>query len=380
MRDHFVGPRAALPGRSWALLSLAAVLGLAGAGCGAKKAPRAARVPVTVAPVKEGPMPFALRSSGSVEAIQTAAVGSQVGGTIQHVAFREGDDVQEGQLLIQLDPRPFRAALDQANAALARDRAQAQTARLQAERSSKLFEQNMLSQSDFDQSQADAAALEATVQSDSATAALAKLDLDYSSIRAPISGRTGRLMVHVGDYVKAATSDPLVTIIQPHPIRVRFTVPDRDVPLLQRHRDQALRVELLSETDSVPALQGKLVFVDNAVDPVTGTLMLKGEFPNKDGRLVPGQFVDVRLVLFIAPRALTVPSRAVSAGQQGSYVYVMKPDSTVEPRPVSVDRTTDDFAIIASGLSAGETVVTDGQLRLSPGAKVMVRKSSGGGP
>lgn len=376
-----MGPGAAFPGRSWAVvLSLAAVLGLAGAGCGAKKAPRAARVPVTVAPVTEGPMPFSLRSSGSVEAIQTAAVGSQVGGTIQHVAFREGDDVQEGQLLIQLDPRPFRAALDQATAALARDRAQAQTARLQAERSSKLFEQNMLSQSDFDQSQADAAGLEATVQSDSATAALAKLDLDYSAIRAPIAGRTGRLLVHVGDYVKAATSDPLVTIIQPHPIRVRFTVPDRDVPLLQAHRDQALRVELLSGVDSIPALQGKLVFVDNAVDPVSGTLMLKGEFPNKDGRLVPGQFVDVRLVLFIAPRALTVPSRAVSAGQQGSYVYVMKPDSTVEPRPVSVDRTTDDFAIIASGLSAGETVVTDGQLRLSPGAKVSIRRSSGSGP
>jgi multidrug efflux system membrane fusion protein len=199
-------------------------------------------------------------------------------------------------------------------------------------------------------------------------------------MRAPIGGRTGRLMVHVGDYVKAATSDPLVTIIQPHPIRVRFTVPDRDVPLLQRHRDQALRVELVSGVDSIPALQGKLVFVDNAVDPVSGTLLLKGEFPNKDGRLVPGQFVDVRLVLFVAQGTLTVPSRAVSAGQQGSYVYVMKPDSTVEPRPVSVDRTTDDFAIIASGLSAGETVVTDGQLRLSPGAKVSIRKSSGNGP
>ena len=380
MRDRFVGPRAALSGRSWAVLSLAAVLGLSAAGCGAKKAPRTARVPVTVASVTEGPMPFALHSSGSVEAIQTAAVGSQVGGTIQRIAFREGDDVQEGQLLIQLDPRPFRAALDQANAALARDRAQAQTARLQAERSSKLFEQNMLSQSDYDQSQADAAALEATVQSDSATAALARLDLEYSAIRAPIAGRTGRLMVHVGDYVKAATSDPLVTIIQPHPIRVRFTVPDRDVPLLQQHRDRALRVELLSDVDSIPALQGKLVFVDNAVDPVSGTLMLKGEFPNKDGRLVPGQFVDVRLVLYVAPRALTVPSRAVSAGQQGSYVYVMKPDSTVEPRPVSVDRTSDEYAIIASGLSAGETVVTDGQLRLSPGAKVSIRKSSGSGP
>jgi len=379
MRDRFVGPRAAFPGGLWAVLC-AIALGLLAAGCGAKKAPRTARVPVTVATVAEGSMPFALRSTGTVEAIQTAAVGSQVGGIVQRVAFREGDNVEAGQLLIQIDPRPFRTALDQANAALARDRAQAATASLEADRASKLYEQNMLSRSEYDQDVANAAALQATVEADSAAAAMARLNLEYSSIRAPIAGRTGRLLVHEGDYVKAATSDPLVTIIQPHPIRVRFTVPERDVPLLQRHRNDALRVELLSSDDSIPALLGKLVFIDNAVDAATGTLLLKGEFPNKDGRLVPGQFVDVRLVLFVAPRALTVPARAVSAGQQGAYVYVMKPDSTVEPRPVSVDRTSDDVAIIASGLTAGETVVTDGQLRLSPGAKISIRKITESAP
>ena len=354
------------------LLLLGSVL-----GCGTKPAPRNARVPVTVAAAVEGAVPFALSSTGTVEAIRTAAVGSQVGGTVQGVAFREGDDVGAGQLLIQLDPRPFQAALDQALAALSRDRSRAETSRLEAERAKSLFAQNMLSQSEWDQSRADAEAMAATVRADSAAADLAKLNLEYSAIRAPISGRSGRLLVHEGDYVKAATSDPLVTIIQPHPIRVRFTVPDRNVPLLQRHRAENPRVEIRLDGDSTSAIQGRLVFVDNAVDPLSGTLLLKAEFPNRDGRLVPGQFVDVRLVLYVVPRALTVPARAVSVGQQGSYVYVMNPDSTVTPRPVKVDRVSDDVAIVAIGLKAGESVVTDGQLRLSAGAKVSVRASIG---
>lgn len=377
MRDQGSGgrrERARLP----FLLCLTALL--ASSGCGTKTAPRTGRIPVTVAPVAEGAVPFALHATGTVEAIQTAAVGSQVGGVVQRVAFREGDAVQAGQLLIQLDPRPFRAALDQASAALARDRARAETARLEAERARNLFSQNMLSQAEWDQSRADAEAMAATVRSDSAAVDMAQLNLEYSAIRAPITGRSGRLMVHEGDYVKAATSDPLVTIIQPHPIRVRFSVPDRDVPLLQQHRREIPRVELRLGGDSTSTIEGKLVFVDNAVDPVSGTLLLKGEFPNRDGRLVPGQFADVRLVLFVAPRALTIPARAVSLGQQGAFVYVMAPDSTVAPRPITVDRTTDDVAIVSSGLTAGETVITDGQLRLSPGARVSVRGAIGSGP
>ena len=349
-------------------------------GCAAKSAPKGARVPVTIAVVVEQAVPFAITSTGTVEAIQTAAVGSQVGGTVQRVAFREGDQVRAGQLLIQLDPRPFRAVLDQALAALARDRAQAATARLESERAEKLFAQNMLSQSEWDQKRANAEALAATVQADSATASTARLNLEFAAIRAPISGHSGRLTVHVGDYVKAATSDPLVTIIQPDPIRVRFAIPEREVPLLQRYRTGNPRVEIRTDGSTSRIIPGKLVFVDNAVDPGSGTLLLKGEVPNPDGRLVPGQFVDVRLILYVAPKALVIPARAVSVGQQGPFVYVVNSDSTVASRPVEVERTTDEISIIARGLRAGDPVVTDGQLKLAPGSKVSVRPSADDAP
>ena len=351
------------------------LLGLcASLGCGAKSVPRNARVPVTVAVAEERPVPFTISATGTVEAIQTAAVGSQVGGTVQKVAFREGAFVRAGQLLIQLDPRPFRAALDQALAALARDRAQAATAMADAQRAEKLFGQGMLSQSEWDQKRADAEALHATVQADSAAVSTARLNVEYAAIRAPISGHTGRKTVNEGDYVKAATSEPLVTIIQPDPIRVRFAIPEREVPLLQRYRSGNPRVEIAADGGS-RVISGTLVFVDNAVDPGSGTLLLKGEVRNQDGRLVPGQFVDVRLVLYVAPKSLVVPARAVSVGQQGPYVYVVNADSTVASRPVEVERTRDEISIIARGLTAGEAVVTDGQLKLAPGSKVSVRPS-----
>ncbi|TMQ67914.1 MAG: efflux RND transporter periplasmic adaptor subunit [Candidatus Eisenbacteria bacterium] len=339
---------------------------------------RVARVPVAIAAAEQRPMPFALLSTGTVEPIETAAVGSQVGGTVTRLAFREGDEVQSGQMLIQLDPRPFRAALERASAALARDRALAENARSEADRGERLFQQNVIAQADLDQKRAAAAAMMATVRVDSAAEAAARLDLRYASIRAPISGRTGRLMIHVGDYVKAATSDPLVTINQTHPVRVRFTVPQDDVPLVQRYRAARPRVLGRLPGDDSTAVEGTLAFVDNAVDPQSGTLLLKGEFPNRDRRLVPGQFIDVRLVLYVEPRATVVPSVAVTTGQQGSYVYVLNPDSTVTPRPVAVERTADDMAIVARGLKPGEIVITDGQLRLSPGAKVLVRKEREG--
>jgi len=324
----------------------------------------------------ERDMPFALDATGSVEALQTAAVGSQVGGVVTRVAFHEGDNVRVGQLLFQLDPRPFQEAWDQAMAALARDRSQAETARNDAQRAKVLYEQNILAQSEWDQTRGNAEALAATVRADSAAANTARLNLEYAAIRAPISGRTGRLMVHVGDYVKPSTSDPLVTIIQPYPVRVTFKVPERDVPLVQRYRHTNPRVQVEADSGRA-ALEGKLVFVDNAVDPASGTLLLKGEFPNRDGRLVPGQFVDVRLVLYVAPRAVVVPTQAVASGQQGTYVYVLNADSTVSTRPVEVERTVDELAIVARGLRAGEPVVTEGQMRLSPGAKVLVRKPVG---
>jgi multidrug efflux system membrane fusion protein len=342
-------------------------------GCSKKPGTRTSRVPVETSIAVLRSVPFQLTSVGTVEAIQSADVAAQVGGVITRVAFREGDPVRAGQLLFQIDPRPYHAALDQALAALARDRAQAGAARQEAARSKELFLEKVLSASEWDQTSANAEALTATVRADSATARTARLNLEFASIRAPISGRTGRLLVHEGDYVRAATSNALVTIIQPSPIRVRFTIPEQQVPLLQRYRSPHLRVLIQPGSGGGNATEGKLVFVDQAVDPASGTLLLKGEFPNRDGRLVPGQFVDVSLVLFVAPRALVVPAQAVSMGQQGSYVYVVGADSTATMRLVVVERNQADFAVISSGLTSGEQVVTDGQLRLSPGAKVMIR-------
>ena len=359
-------------------LVLVLAVALALTGCSAQKKTRSVRVPVKIAHVEEQSMPYALTSVGTVEALRTAAVGSQVGGVITRVAFREGDVVRKGQVLVQIDPRPFHAALEQAKATLQRDRAQAETARLDAERSLTLYQSKVLSQAEWDQKRSASEALAATVRADSASVMNAALDLEYATIRSPIAGRTGRLAVNVGDYVKAATSDPLVTVIQPDPIRVRFTIPERDVPALQRYLHARPQVRITSAGDEAP-IQGALIFVDNAVDQVSGTLLLKGEFPNRDGRLVPGQFVDVKLVLYVAPRAIVVPSLAVSTGQQGAFVYIVNPDSTVSTRPIQVDRTVDEITIVSSGLKPGEPVVTDGQLRLSPGAKVVIKKPNAQG-
>jgi len=356
------------------LAVLSALLVLA--GCAAAPKPQAQRVPVRVAKAELRAMPFALVATGNVEAIRTASIGSQVGGVITRVAFREGDEVGEGQLLFQLDPRPFQNSLDQAKAALQRDRAQARLATLDLDRAQALLARNVISQSEYDQKRAAADAAIAGVASDSASAGAARLALAYASIRAPIPGRTGRLLVHEGDYVKSQSSDALVTINQTRPVRVAFTVPVSQVPLVQKYLriKPAPRVFVtVPGADSSAAIEGGLVFADNAIDPASGTLLLKGEFPNLDNRLVAGQFVDVRLVLYSQDAALVVPSPAVTGGQQGTFVYVLNADSTVAPRPVTVERAEDEFTVVSAGLKAGETVVTDGQLRLSPGARAIVR-------
>jgi multidrug efflux system membrane fusion protein len=357
---------------------LALVVTLLLAGCSAKPKPRSGRVPVKTAVAVEMEMPYQLTSVGTVEAIQSANVMTQITGVITHVTFHEGDFVRAGQVLFRLDSRPFQAAMDQASAVLERDRARYETARADAQRSQKLYEESVLSQAEWDQKRTEAQALAATVRADEASVRTARLNLDYATIRAPISGQSGRLLAREGDLVRAGGDQTLVTIIQPRPIRVRFTVPDREVALVQRYRGEGPRV-LVQPAGGVSApSEGKLVFVDQSVDASTGTLLLKGEFANADDRLVPGQFVDVRLVLFVAPRALVIPAAAVSTGQEGPYVYLVRPDSTVVPRPVAIERTQDDAAIVASGLAAGDRVVTDGQLRLSPGAKVQLRSAGAG--
>ena len=342
-------------------------------GCGKKDAPRGARVPVTVSKVERRSMPYLIMASGTVEPIQTANVGSQVGGVVTRIAFREGDDVSAGQALIELDPRPFRAALAQAQGVLARDRAQAQAAQVDADRAATLFRQDLMSQADRDARLSAAAALQGTVQADSGAATRARLDLEYATIRSPISGRTGKLNVHVGDYVKAATTEPLVTVNQVRPIWVQFTVAENDRPAVQRYQSSHPRV--LARPQGIDSLEvaGRLVFVDNAVDPTNGTLILKAEFPNGNGLLWPGEYVEVRLVLSMQKDALVVPSPAISNGQQGTYVYVLNADSSASVRPVTVERSDDVTAVISKGLEPGETVVTDGQFRISPGARLVVR-------
>lgn len=349
------------------------------AGCGGKAAVRQPRVPVTVAKAERRTVPLEIIATGTVEAIQSASVGSQVGGVVTALRIREGQEVSAGQALIQLDPRPFRAQWNQARGALARDRAAYQTARQNEERGRPLFEQKLLSQSDWDQLQAAADAAHASVIADSGAVEGAALNLEYATIRAPVSGRSGAFTVHIGDFVKAATSEPLVTVVQLHPIRVRFTIPENQLPLLQSKRTSAPRVFVRPQPSDSTRVEGRLVFMDNAVDPATGTVLLKGEFDNRENRLWPGQYVDTRLVLANEAERIVVPASAVTNGQQGTYVYVMNPDSTASPRPVTIARTQGDVAVVARGVEPGETVITDGQFRLSPGARVIVRKGQKNG-
>jgi multidrug efflux system membrane fusion protein len=379
-------PSATVPGSArardlGAILLLAVALGFStflASGCGTRRAQRQARVAVTVARVERHAMPVQIVTSGTIEPVQTANVGSQVGGVVQRIAIAEGQAVSAGQLLIELDPRPFRAALEQALGQLSKDQAQWVAARLNAERSEKLLAQNLVAPADHDQAQASAESYRAAVRADSASVTNARLNLDFAGIRAPIAGRTGRLNVHVGDLVKAGTSDPLVTINEVSPIRVSFTVPQDQIPLIQRYREARPRVFVRPSGGDSLEIEGRLAFVDNAVDPATGTLLLKGEIANRDGALWPGEFVQLRLVLTMEPDAIVVPAPAVTIGQQGAYVYVLNPDSTATARPVTVKRTDDVTAVVASGLKPGETVVTDGQFRLAPGAKVLVRKAGQG--
>ena len=347
---------------------------LCAGGCAGRKAARSPVVPVSVARVEERTVPDEIEASGTVEPQQTVAVNAQVGGILEQVTFNEGDAVRAGQVLFQLDPRPFRAAFDQAHAVLARDRAQADNARRAAERAATLREQNLISVGEFDDARASADALAAAVRADSAAAAAAELNLQYATIRAPISGRTGNLFAHAGNLIKAVDTDhPLVTINLLRPVRVRFTVPESSLPAVLRSRREALRV-LASPADRDSfALEGRLVFVDNAVDAATGTLLLKGEFANLDESLWPGEFVRVRLELARDPHAIVVPAAAVTAGPSGPFVYVLEADSTVTARPVEVARTAGSWSVIARGVQPSEIVVTDGQVRLAPGSHVGVR-------
>ena len=388
-----------------------------------------ASVPVMIGTVIQKAVPVQIRVIGNVQAYSTITVKSIVGGEISHVHFTEGQDVKKGDLLFTIDPRPFEAGLEQAQANMARDIAQvgqveadlaknialvkqaeanlerdvaqAENAKVEAKRYESLMERQVVSRQQYDQFRTNAEALEATVRADraakesaeaavrSSRAALenvraavradqaavesAKIQLGYCFIRSPMDGRTGYLLVKRGNVVKANDID-LVTVNQITPIYAAFSVPEQNLPEIKKYMAGGpLKVEAQPPNDTSGTEQGTLAFIDNTVDKTTGTILLKATFANKGRGLWPGQFVNVILTLTTQPDAIIVPSEAVQTGQDGQYVFVVKPDLTVELRPVLVNRILNNESIIEKGLKDGEKVVTDGQLRLVPGAKVEVK-------
>jgi len=358
--------------------ALAVVAAMLVNGCsgGANKGAGGAGAPVLVAPAVETNVPVLINPPpvGHVMPYSTVTIRPQIGGVISQVHFQEGQEVKKGDLLFTIDPRPMQAALDAARAALARDQAQLENAKIQFDREQKLFDQKLVSQDEFDTSKAGFDALIGTVAADHAAITNADLNLEFTGIRAPFDGRTGSLQFHEGNVVKAP-DDTLLTINQIHPIYVAFAVPEQYLPEIKREmREKTLKVMATFQNMDAPP-QGELTFIDNAVDTTTGTIQLKATFSNEDSTLWPGQFVQVALTLSDLTNVVVVPSQAVQTGQNSQFVYVVKPDQTAEERPVTIGITYQGETVVQSGLQAGETVVTDGQLRLEPGVKVSIKSA-----
>jgi multidrug efflux system membrane fusion protein len=354
--------------RAFAAIALASSL----ACSKAQKAPPPDLVPVRAGTVVARSVPVQIRNVGSVQPYNTVTVRALVNGEILQVHFREGQEVHKGELLFTIDPRPYEAALAQAEAALARDRAQLENAEADAKRYADLVKKDYVTQQQYDSVRANAQAYAATVRADQAAADRSRLDLGYCTIRSPLDGRTGVVMVQGGNVVKANDAT-LVTINQVVPVYVAVAVPERDLPEVRRRQAEGpLDVEALDPATGKLLARGKLTFIDNTVDKTTGTITLKATFENADRVLWPGEFVNALITLSTLSAAVVAPQGAVQTGQQGTYVYVLKADQTVEPRPVTVGRNLADGAVIDKGLAAGERVVTDGQLRLRPGSKVEI--------
>ncbi len=330
-------------------------------------------VPVTVGTAEAKDVPVIVRGIGTVQSYKAVAVKTRVDGQIVKVAFEEGQFVKTGDLLFQIDPAPFQAALDHATAAKRRDEAQLAGARLDLERYGKLLAPGFQSRQSYDQQQATVEALTATVALDQAAIDTAKVNLNYTEIRSPIDGRTGQRLVDLGNVVTAAQPAALVNITQVKPIFVNFTVPQDVTDEIRRYQAQSpLTVEAYASDDKSQLSVGKLTLVDNQIDTTTGTLHLKATFENADERLWPGEFVNARLVVMVRKGAITVPQRAVMQGPEGPYVYAVKADNTVQRQAIEVDDTQDGIAVVTKGLSKGDKVVLDGQYRLTEGAHIKV--------
>jgi multidrug efflux system membrane fusion protein len=357
---------------------ICAVFMLLSSCTGTKAAPPSnPSVPVTAAEVEQKNVPLQVKAIGSVEAYSNVSIKTQVTGELTGVFFKEGDDVKKGQLLFTLDKRPLEADLKRAEGTLAKDQAQAANAQAQARRYEALWNSGVVSKEEYDQMRSNADALEATVRADRGAVENARVQIQYCSIYSPINGRTGPLLIHRGNMIKANDTPFLVSINQVQPIYATFTVPEEYLGEIKKYANGGkLPIKAYIPNDTRGPAVGHLSFIDNTVDQATGTIKIKGEFANPDRRLWPGQFVDVVLTLADQPNAIVIPSQAIQSGQQGQFVFVVKPDMTVETRPVTVSRSTDGQAVVDKGLAPGERVVTDGQLRLVPGAKVELKQAA----
>ena len=332
----------------------------------------AGSVPVRVAVATRQAVPLELRTFGTVQALQSVDIRAQVGGPITAILFKEGQDVAAGELLVTIDPRPMQAALQLAEANLARDRALQADAAREAARQAELLNKGLTAQDAADRARTAAEALAATVQANEAAVANAKLNLEYCSIRSPLAGRVGERRVDAGNLVKA-NEQVLVTINQIQPVEIMFTLPQQELGrVLAAQAQGPLEVRAFAAERPELADCGLLTFVDNAVDAATGTIRLKGKFENARRTLWPGEFVSVVLRIGVDADVLTVPVTAVLPGQRGPLVFVAKPDQTADGRFVKLLRTHEQTAVIGEGLAAGEQVIVDGQQRLAPGAKVKI--------
>jgi len=349
--------------------------------CGKKDQPQAANAsarpaaPVVVAVAEQRDVPVQLSAIGNVESYQTVQIRSQVNGQIQSIFFKEGQDVHKGQLLFQLDKKPFQADLEKAQGMLQHDEAQAANSRLQAERYNVLEMQGVASKEQADQVRAQAKADASAVYADKAAVDAARVQLQYTDIKAPIDARTGALLMNVGNLVKANDTPFLVQLNQVTPIYATFSIPENQLDAVRKFAAGNLKVLAFPKGQNTNPAEGKLTFIDNGVDMQTGTVKLKATFANKDRRLWPGQYVDVVLNLSTRKQAVLVPTKAIQTGQQGQYVYVVTPQSTAESRNVETSGTYQNSTVIAGGVSAGEKVVVDGQLRVAPNAKVLVQST-----
>ena len=331
-------------------------------------------MPVAVAKVETRDLPVYLSGLGSVQAFYTVLMKTRVDGQLVAVNFREGQEVKKGDLLVQVDPRPFEVAVAQTEANLAKDQASLKDAQVNLERFKTLYQSGVISKQQLDTQDSLVGQLQGAIGGDQAMIANAKLNLTYTRITAPISGRVGLRLVDPGNIVHAADPNGLLLLTQMHPIAVIFTLPEDQLATVAQHmRSGALAVDAYSRDDQTRLASGKLLTIDNQIDVTTGTAKLKAVFDNQEQALWPNQFVNCRLLLEVRKNSTVVPAAAIQRGPQGTYVFTVKPDKTAEMRPVTVALTQGNFAGISSGLTPGETVVTDGQDKLLPGSHVEPR-------